>query len=742
MPLSAPRPGSPLEGADLLASKMNSRSPSRREFIKGAAAGGFLLAFYVPARAGNEPEQTPRGAKGQFAPNAFIRIDKTGTTTLVMPQVEMGQGVYTGVAMILAEELDADVAKIILEHAPPNEKLYTNPLLGIQATGGSTSLRAFWMPLRTAGATARAMLVQAAAQQWKVDPATCTTARGEVSHAPSNRKIDYGTLSDAAAKITPPKNVPLKDPEKFVLIGTRLKRFDTPNKVNGKVVYGIDAIVPGMKFATLAACPVFGGKVGHVDEAAAKALPGVQQVIVLDNMVAVVGDHMWAAKKGLEALNASWVEGDHGNVSSADIWADIRSASHRDGIIAKTLGDVEKGLARGQRFEADYELPFLAHAPMEPLNCTVWLKPDSCELWLGTQIIARVQQNVAKLTGLPLEKVTVHNHLIGGGFGRRLEEDMALSAVRIAQRMNGVPVKVVWTREEDIQQDMYRPIYRNVISASLADGKIAAWKYKVCGASIIARWLPPGFQKGIDDDAVDSAVDMPYDIPDFQVQYLRVEPPAVPTGWWRGVGPNNNVFAIESFMDELAKKAGKDPIAFRRDMLAKQPRLLAALDLVEAKSDWAKPLPSRVGRGVCVQPSFGSFIATVVEAEVDNQGEVLLRRITTAVDVGTLVNPDSVEAQLQGGLVFGLTAALYGEITIKKGRVEQSNFHDYRMLRIDQVPKIEVHLIKSGEPPGGVGETGTTAGPPALRNAIFAATGVALKRLPIDRTALAGRSRS
>jgi isoquinoline 1-oxidoreductase subunit beta len=742
MPLSVPRPGTPLEGTYMHASKMIFRSASRREFIEGTVAGGFLLAFHVPARAVNEPEQTPKDTKGQFAPNAFIRIDKAGITTLVMPQVEMGQGIYTGVAMILAEELDADVAKINLEHAPPNEKLYTNPLLGIQATGGSTSLRAFWTPLRTAGATARTMLVQAAAQHWKVDPATCTTARGAVSHPPSNRTIDYGALSDAAAKIAPPKNVPLKDPAKFVLIGTRQRRFDTPNKVNGKVIYGIDAMVPGMGFATLAVCPVFGGRVEHVDEPAAKALPGVQQVIVFDDMVAVVGDHMWAAKKGLEALNVSWVEGSYGNLSSADVWADIRSASHRDGVVAKSLGDVEKGLSRGQRFEADYELPFLAHAPMEPLNCTVWLKPDSCELWLGTQIIARVQQNVAKLTGLPVDKVTVHNHLIGGGFGRRLEEDMALSAVRIAQRTNGVPVKVVWTREQDIRQDIYRPIYRNVISASLADGKITAWKYKVCGASIIARWLPPGFQKGIDGDAVDSAVDMPYDIPDFQVQYLRVEPPAVPTGWWRGVGPNNNVFAIESFMDELAKKAGKDPIAFRRDMLAKQPRLLAALDLVAAKSDWGKPLPARVGRGVCVQPSFGSFIATVVEAEVDNQGEVSLRRITTAVDVGTLVNPDSVEAQLQGGLVFGLTAALYGEITIKKGRVEQSNFHDYRMLRIDQVPKIEVHMIKSGEPPGGVGETGTTAGPPALRNAIFAATGIALKRLPIDRNALAAGSRS
>jgi isoquinoline 1-oxidoreductase subunit beta len=724
------------------ASKPTSRPRSRREFIKSAAASGFLLAFCVPARAVNEPEQAPDDIKGKFVPNAFIRIDKTGTTTLVMPQVEMGQGIYTGVAMILAEELDADPAKILLEHAPSNEKLYTNPLLGIQATGGSTSLRAFWMPLRTAGATARAMLVQAAAQQWHVDPAACTTSRGEVSHAASNRKLSYGALIDAAGKITPPKNVPLKDPAKFVLVGTPQKRFDTPNKVNGKVIYGIDAMVPGMQFATLAACPVFGGKVAHVDDAAAKALPGVRQVIVLDNLVAVVGDHMWAVKKGLEALRISWAEGEHAKLSSADIWEDIRSASHKDGVIAKTQGDVEKGLSKGQRFEADYELPFLAHATMEPLNCTVWLKEDSCELWLGTQIIARVQQTTAALTGLPIDKVTVHNHLIGGGFGRRLEPDMALTAVRIAQHMKGVPVKVVWTREEDIQQDIYRPIYRNVISASLAEGKVAAWKYKVCGASIIARWLPPGFQKGIDGDAVDSAIDMPYDIPDFQVQYLRVEPRAVPTGWWRGVGPNNNVFAIESFMDELARKAGKDPIAFRRDMLGKQPRLIAALDLVAAKSGWGTPLPSRVGRGVCVQPSFGSFIATVVEAEVDQHGEVLLRRVTTAVDVGTLVNPDSVEAQLQGGLVFGLTAALYGEITIKKGRVEQSNFNDYRMLRIDQMPKIDVHLIKSGEAPGGVGETGTTAGPPALRNAIFAATGVALKRLPIDRDLLAGSTKA
>jgi isoquinoline 1-oxidoreductase beta subunit len=333
----------------------------------------------------------------------------------------------------------------------------------------------------------------------------------------------------------------------------------------------------------------------------------------------------------------------------------------------------------------------------------------------------------------------VHNHFIGGGFGRRLEPDMALNAVRVAQHMEGVPVKVQWTREEDIRQDIFRPLYRNLISAALADGKIAAWKYKVCGPSILARWLPPAFQKGIDVDAVDSAVDMPYDIPNFHVEYLRVEPRAVPVGFWRGVGCNNNVFAVESFVDELARKAGKDPVAFRRDMLGKQPRLKAALELVAQKSGWGTPLPHRVGRGVCVQNSFGSFIATVVEAEVDARGEVDLRRVTTAVDTGIAVNPDTIVAQLQGGLVFGLTAALYGEITLSGGRVQQSNFNNYRMLRIDQMPDIQVHLIKSGEAPGGIGETGTTAGLPALRNAIFAATGIALRRMPIDRDVLAGR---
>jgi len=711
------------------------RSPSRRGLLKGGLAAGFTLAFHLPLRAVGEMEQSAKQAD-RFAPNAFIRIDHAGTTTLIMPQVEMGQGVYTAIPQILADELDTDYAKVVLEHAPPNDKLYGNPIFGIQVTGNSNSIRAFWKPLRIAGASARAMLVRAAAEQWQVDPASCSAANGKVTHAASGRVLAYGDLVDGAGRLPVPPAPRLKDPKDFALIGKPLKRLDTPDKTSGKVVYGIDTMLPGMKFATLAACPVFGGKVRQVDDSAAKAVPGVRQVVVLDDVVAVVGDHMWAAKQGLDALVITWDEGPHAQLSSAEIWADLRDASKKDGVVAKSVGDIAKGLSQGEKVDGEFELPFLAHAAMEPMNCTVRLTPGACEIWTGTQVMTRVQQAAAKAAGVPIDKVTVHNHLLGGGFGRRLEADMIDSAVRIAKHVDA-PIKVVWTREEDIQHDVYRPVYRDVISASLSGGKIVAWKYRVTGSSILARWLPPAFQHGIDIDAIDSAVDIPYDIPNLRVEYVRAEPPAVPTGFWRGVGPNNNVFAIECFMDELARKAGADPIAFRRSMLGKTPRLQAALDRVAEKSGWGKALPARAGRGVCVQPSFGSFIATVVEAEVDERGEVRLRKVTSVVDTGIAVNPDIIVAQLQGGLIFGLTAALFGEITIDKGRVRQSNFNDYRMLRIDEVPPIEVHVVKSGEEPGGIGETGCTAGPPALRNAIYAATGVALHRLPIDRAALA-----
>jgi isoquinoline 1-oxidoreductase beta subunit len=498
-----------------------------------------------------------------------------------------------------------------------------------------------------------------------------------------------------------------------------------------------------VKFATLRACPVFGGKVGHVDDTKAKAIPGVRQIVVLDDLVAVVGDHWWAAKQGLDALDVSWDAGANANVDSEQIWKELREASGKEGLVAKTAGDAAKGLAEGEKLDADYEMPFLAHATMEPLNCTVHVQPDSCEVWVGSQVISRAHKAAAKACGLPPEKVTIHNHLLGGGFGRRLETDYVDKAVRIAANVEG-PVKVVYTREEDIRQDIYRPVYRDVLSASLEDGRIVGWKHRITGSSIVARFLPPLFQamKGIDVDGVDSAVDIPYDIPNLRVEFQRAEPRHVPTGFWRGVGPNNNVWAIESFIDELAKKAGKDPVEFRRAHLGKTPRLLAAVDLAAQKSGWGSALPARCGRGIAAQVAFASFIATVIEAEVRDDGSIRLRRIVCAVDTGIAVNPDVVRAQLQGGLVFGLSAALWGDITIDKGRVQQGNFNDYRVLRIDEVPDIEVHVIASGEAPGGIGETGTTAGPPALGNAIYAATGVRLRRLPIDRTLIAARKPS
>ncbi|MDN4984638.1 molybdopterin-dependent oxidoreductase [Bradyrhizobium sp. WYCCWR 13022] len=709
---------------------------SRRTLLTGGLATGFLLAFHLPLRAApNEPMQKD-ATDGKFAPNAFIRIDETGRTVLMMPQVEMGQGTYTSISAVIAEELDADWSKVEVQHAPPNDKLYANPTFGLQVTGNSNSIRAWWLPLRKAGATARAMLVQAAASQWGVETASCMASKGEVTHAASGRKLGYGELALAAQGQTPPKDVAIKDPKDFVLIGQPLKRLDTPDKVNGKALYGIDAILPDMKIAAIANCPVFGGKVGKVDDSAAMKVAGVSKVVVLDDAVAVIGDHMWAAKKGLEALDIEWNEGPNAKITTNDIWQNLRDASAKDGAVAKSTGDIAKALATGDKFEAAYELPFLAHASMEPINATVHVTKESCEIWTGTQIMTRVQSEAAKAAGLPVEKVIVNQHLLGGGFGRKLEPDMVIAAVKIAKQVD-YPVKVIWTREEDIQHDVYRPVYRDQITASLVDGKVAAWKYKIAGSAVIARWLPPAFQKGIDIDAVDAAVDAPYDFANFHVEYVRAEPPAVPTGFWRGVGPNNNVFAIECAMDELARKAGKDPIEFRRAMLTRNPRMLAVLNQVAEKSGWGQPLPPRVGRGVCVQPSFASFIATVVEAEIDDVGEIVLRRVTSVVDTGIAVNPDTVKAQIEGGLIFGLTAALYGEITIDKGRVQQSNFHDYRMMRINETPKVEVIVVKSGEAPGGIGEAGVNAGPPALRNAIYAATGVALRRLPIDRKLLA-----
>jgi len=705
---------------------------SRRRFLSVSAAvgGGLLIGFTTgPSIAAADAAQSV--ASPPFTPNAFVRIGADGQIVLTMPYVEMGQGTYTSIPMLIAEELEVDLKQVRLEHAPPNEKLYANPLLGVQATGNSNAIRGSWQPLRQAGATARVMLVSAAAKRWNVDPASCRAERGEVIHAPSGRRLKYGAVAADAARMPVPEKVALKQAADFKLIGTPAKRLDTPAKVNGTAVYGIDGRPPGVKIATLAQSPVFGGRVKSVDEAKAKAVKGVRQIVRLDDAVAVVADHMGAAKKGLAALVIEWDDGPHAALDTKKIVDELDKATLQAGAVAQNIGDTDKAMAGAvTKVEATYLVPFLAHAAMEPMNCTVHVRKDGCEIWVGNQALARAQATAAKTTGLPLDKVVVHNHLIGGGFGRRLEIDGVTRAVQIAMQVEG-PVKVVWTREEDIQHDMYRPCFFDRLSAGLdAKGMPVAWNHRFAGSSIIARWLPPAFKNGLDGDTTEGAIDLVYALPNLHVEYLRVEPPGIPTAFWRSVGPSHNVFVTESFIDELAAAAKQDPVAYRRALLDKTPRAKAVLDLAAEKAGWGKPLPERAGRGVSVQFVFATYLAQVAEVEVSKDGAVRVRRVVCAVDCGTVVNPDTVKAQIQSAVIFGITAALHGEITLKGGRVEQSNFHDYQMLRMNETPAIEVYIVNSTEPPGGMGEAGTSAIAPAVTNAIFAATGTRVRKLP------------
>jgi isoquinoline 1-oxidoreductase beta subunit len=708
---------------------------SRRGFLQAAAAagGGLMLSLRLPL-AGSDVAAADDG----FVPNAFIRIGTDGQVILTMPYVEMGQGTYTSIPMLIAEELEVDLSQVRLEHAPPDEKRYGNPLLGgLQATGNSNAVRASWQPMRQAGATARTMLIAAAARRWNVGPASCRVESGEVLHVPTGKRLKYGELAAAAAEVPIPDNVALKQPKDFKLIGTRGKRLDTPTKVNGTAVYGIDVRPPNVKIATLAQSPVFGGRVKSVDDTAARAVKGVRQIVRLDDAVAVVADHMGAAKKGLAALAIEWDDGPHAKLNTRDIVDELEEATLNPGAVAETVGDVGSAMARATtKVDATYQVPFLAHATMEPMNCTAHVRQDGCEIWVGTQAMARAQAAAAKTAGLPLDKVVVHNHLIGGGFGRRLDVDGVIRTVQIAQQIEG-PVKVVWTREEDIQHDMYRPYWFDRMSAGLDDkGMPVAWTHRFAGSSVLARWAPPFFNIGLDTDTTEGAIDLVYGLPNTHVEYVRVEPPGIPTAFWRSVGPSHTVFVVESFIDELAATAKQDPVAYRLALLDKTPRAKAALALVAEKARWGQSLPERVGRGVSLQFVFATYMALVAEVEVSKDGRVRVRRVVCAVDCGIVVNPDTVQAQIQSAIIFGITAALHGQITLKNGRVEQSNFDSYQMLRIDEAPVIEVHIVQSSEPPGGMGECGTSAIVPAVANAIFAATGKRLRKMPVDATAL------
>ncbi len=729
-----------IDTADATPDPMRGLGPSRRAFLQAgiAASGGLLLSVRLPALIGEAEAENANS----FSPNAFVRIERDGRVILTMPYVEMGQGTYTSIPMLIAEELEVDLKQVLLEHAPPDEKRFGNPFFGgIQVTGGSTTMRAVWEPMRQAGATARILLVAAAAKRWNVDPKSCRAQKGEVFHARTGRRAKYGDLAADAARMTAPQQVTLKRPEDFRLIGTPAKRLDTPAKVNGTAVYGIDVRPPGVKIATLAQSPVFGGRVKNVDDAAAKAVKGVRQIVHLDDTVAVVADHMGAAKKGLAALVIEWDDGPHAKLNTDDILHELERATRNPGAVAQNIGDIDRAMvSAATKVDATYQVPFLAHATMEPMNCTVHVRKDGCEVWVGNQVLARAQAAAAKTAGLPLDKVVVHNHLIGGGFGRRLEIDGVVRAVQIAQHVEG-PVKVVWTREEDIQHDMYRPCFFDRMSAGLDErGMPVAWNHRFAGSSVVARWAPPLFTNGVDPDTTEGAIDLAYALPNMHVEYLRVEPPGIPTAFWRSVGPSHNVFVTEGFVDELAAVAKQDAVAYRLALLDKSPRAKAVLELAAEKAGWGQPLPDRVGRGVSVQFVFATYMAQVAEVEVSRDGEVRVRRVVCAVDCGTVVNPDTVRAQIQSAIMFGVTAALYGKITLKDGRVEQTNFNTYRILRINEAPAIEVHIVQSFEPPGGMGEAGTSAIAPAVTNAIFAATGKRLRKLPIDTTALKQRA--
>ena len=707
-------------------------SSSRRNFLKVATlagTGGFLLAFGLPGRAEIRDTLT---TGSPFAPNAFLRIDRDSKVTFVMPFIEMGQGTYTSIPMLIAEELEVDVDDVTIEHSPPDDKIYVNPLIGVQMTGGSTAIRGSYLPLRRAGATARVMLVTAAANAWKVDPSTCQAERSVVRHGPSGREFRYGELVDAAATLPIPENVPIKHPSDFRLIGTPHRRLDTSGKVDGSAKFGIDSRFPGMKFAMLAISPTFGGTLVSADEAKAKAVPGVIQVVRLDDAVAVVAVHTWAAKQGLAAAAPIWDAGPNAKLSTSDVVAQLVEALNRPGVVARRDGDADAAIAgAARRIDAVYEQPFLAHATMEPMNCTVRSTPESCDVWVGTQVPGLTQAAVMRLTGLRRDQVQIHNHLLGGGFGRRLEFDGTLRAVAIARQVEGC-VQVIWSREEDIQHDMYRPYYYDRMAAGVdSKGKVVGWRHRIAGSSIIARYAPPWIKNGVDPDAVESAVNQPYGVGALQVDWVAQEPPGIPTAFWRGVGVTRGTFAVETFIDELAVSAKQDPVSYRLSLLSSNARAKNVLQVAATRSGWTTTLPAGQGRGIALCIGFESFIAQVVQVGIDANGVVTPTHVWCVVDCGVMVNPDTIRAQMESGIIFGLSAALHGEITLKEGRVQQTNFADYRVLRINETPKIDVHLLQTMEAPGGIGEPGTSCVMPALTNAIFAAGGRRIRKLPV-----------
>jgi isoquinoline 1-oxidoreductase subunit beta len=699
----------------------------RRDFLKlsVAASGGLLVGFYFPGLHG----QTRAAAI--FSPNAFVRIGTDESVTVIVNHSEMGQGVYTSMPMILAEELDADWTKVRFEPAPV-DPVYNHPAFGIQMTGGSSSTWSGFEQFRKAGAAARAMLVQAAAQQWNVDPASCRTENGAVLHA--DQRFTYGQLAQKAATLKPPDQVPLKDPKDFKIIGKSFKRLDTAEKTNGKAIFGIDVKLPGMLTAVVARPPAFGAKLKSVNSDKALAIKGVRKVFEVPSGVAVIADGFWTAKRGRDA-DIQWDESANANFSSHSQREQYAALSRQTGLPVTKQGDAAGALASAaKKIDAVYEVPYLSHAMMEPLNCAVDLRADHCEIWTGTQFQTVDRAVAAQIAGLKTEQVQIHTTLLGGGFGRRANPacDFVSEAMYVAKG-TGAPVKVVWTREDDMHGGYYRPAYYHAIQGGVdAQGNPVAWSHRIVGQSILngTPFATAMIKNGIDETSVEGSSDIGYTIPNISVEYHETKTP-VPVLWWRSVGHSHNAFVKESFIDELAALGGKDPLELRRSLLAKSSRELHVLELAAEKAGWGKPLPAGHARDIAVHASFLSFAAQVTEVSVDPAGQIRVHRVTCAIDCGIHVNPGIIEAQMHSGVIFGLSAALYNELTLDKGRVQQRNFHDYPMVRMNEAPQIDVHIVKNSEKSGGIGEPGVPCTAPALTNAIFAATGKRIRKLPI-----------
>jgi len=714
------------------------RKLERRDFLKisVAASGGLVIGFRFPGisalAAGQAAKDKPTTDTATFMPNAFVRIGTDERVTVIVNHSEMGQGVYTSLPMLLADELDADWTKVGFEPAPVDPK-YNHPAFGIQMTGGSSSVYSGLQQFREAGAAARAMLIAAAAQQWNVSATDCRTEAGSVVNG--SKKLTYGQLAPAAAKLTPPEHVQLKDPKDFKLIGKPIKRLDTPEKLNGAAVFGIDVKLPGMLTAVIARPPIFGAKVQSYDDTRARAMPGVRKIVAIPAGIAVIADTFWQAKMAREALHVVWDDGAMRNFSTTEMMHQFREQAKTPGTSVRKDGDAGAALASAaKKVEAVYEVPYLSHLMMEPLNCAVDLRADSCEVWTGSQFQTIDRLNAAKIAGLPPEKVQLHTTFLGGGFGRRAnpQSDFVVEAVHVAKAA-GVPVKVIWTREDDMQGGWYRPAFLHAIKGGVdANGNAVSWRSRLVGQSIMAGTpFAAAMMKGKDYDpaSVEGVDDLPYEIPNLTVESHQAEV-GVPVQWLRSVGHSHTGFATECFVDELAGAAGKDPYQFRRGLLQKHPRHLGVLDLAAQKAGWDKPLPKGMGRGIAVHFAFESYSAHVAEVSVED-GNVRVHRMVCAIDCGQYVNPGIIAAQTEGGAIFGASAALFQELTFEKGRLQQTNFNTFPVLRMNECPKIETYIVDNHEKSGGIGEPGVPCAAPAIANAVFAVTGKRIRKLPI-----------